>query len=110
MTDAVRTHVEVIAPRVTVARYSDGDVVVEVDDEGGVVFEAAQLRTLRQAIRHLPEKELSTSLGENNCDEEGYVEYDGSTVWLYDAYPSSRITLTATEAGKLENWLFELGY
>ena len=110
MTDAARTHLEVIAPRVTVASYSDGDVVVEVDEMGGVVFEAAQLRTLRQALRHLPEKEFSTSLGENKLDEEGYVEYDGSTVSLYDTYPSSSIPLTAEEAAKLENWLFELGY
>jgi hypothetical protein len=83
---------------------------VEVDDAGGIVFEAAQLRTLRQVLRHLPETELSTSLGENNCGEEGYVECDGSTVLLHDAYPSSSVPLTPKEADKLENWLFELGY
>lgn len=110
MTDAARTHLKVLTQRVTVASYSDGDVVVEVDNEGGVVFEAAQLRTLRQALRHLPEKEVSTSLGENNCGEEGYVEYDGLTVLLSDAHPSNSVTLTAREAAEIENWLFDLGY
>lgn len=88
MTEAVRTHLEVIAPDVTVTAYSDGDVVIHVSDD----------------------ESTATSLGENYFDEEGCIEWNGSTVYLFDAYPSYGLALTEKEALELEQTLYELGY
>lgn len=111
MTDAARTHLEVVSPGVFVAAYADGDVVIRVSDDYSVVFEPAQLRELRQVLRKLPDEEsIATSLGENSLGEEGYIEWNGSIAYLFDEYPSYGMSLTETDAIELEKWLFELGY
>lgn len=111
MTDAARTHLEMISPRVEVAAYTDGDVVIHACDDGGVVYEPAQLRVLRTVLGRLTDKEsITSSLGENCLDEEGYIEWDGSTVHLSDGSASDCVTLSESEAIELEKSLSELGY
>lgn len=111
MTEAARTHLEAISPRVEVAAYTDGDVVIHAFDDGGLVFEPAQLRELRKVLGRITDEEsIVTSLGEDRLGEEGYIEWDGSTVYLSDEFSSYRVTLTEKEAVELEKTLFGLGY
>jgi hypothetical protein len=111
MSDAVRVHYESILPGMELAVYSDGDLVVEVRNQGGLVFEPGQIRELRSALRQLPDTEsMDRSLGINRLDEERRIRYDNSDVYISNRRDSKRVVLSEKQAIELEKALAKLGY
>jgi hypothetical protein len=111
MTDAARVHYEYISPGMELAMYSDGDIAVEVRNQGGFVFEPAQIRDLQSALRQLPDTEsMNRSLGENRLDEEGRIRYDSSEVYISNRCDSESVVFSEEQAIELEKVLTNLGY
>lgn len=72
MTDAVRVHYECLSPGIELTVYSDGDIVVEIRNQGGFIFEPAQIRELQRALRQLPDTEsMDRSLGKIDLTRKG---------------------------------------
>ncbi len=111
MTDAARVHYECISPGIELAVYSDGDIAVEVRNQGGLIFEPAQIRELQSALRQLHETEsMNRSLGQNRLDEEGHIRYDSTDVCISDRCDSNRVVLSMKQATELKKTLANLGY
>jgi hypothetical protein len=111
MTDAARVHYECISPGMELAVYSDGDIAVEVRNQGGLVFEPAQIRNLQYALRQLPDAEsIDRSLGKNRLDEEGRIRYDSSEVYISNRCDSESVVFSEEQVIELKKVLANLGY
>jgi hypothetical protein len=111
MSDAVRVHYESIPPGMELAVYSDGDIVVEVRNQGGFIFEPAQIRELQRALRQLPDTDsMDRSLGKNRLDEERRIRYNDSGVYISNRCDSKSVLLSEKQAIELEKTLSNLGY
>lgn len=111
MTDAARVHYECISPGMEMAVYSDGDIAVEVRNQGGFIFEPVQIRELQSALRQLHDTEsLSRSLGKNRLDEAGRIRYDSPDVYISDRGDSNSVDLSEKQAIELKKTLATLGY
>jgi hypothetical protein len=111
MSEAARVHYESVPPGMELAVYSDGDLVIEVRNQGGLVFEPAQIRELQRALRKLPDTDpMDRSLGKNRLDEERRVRYDCSDIYIFNRCDSKSVVLSEKQAIELEKALANLGY
>lgn len=112
MTSSPRVYDQAISADVLVLVYANGDLTVYDHGEDGITFLPSQAQELRVALGRITAEESNVaSLGENQVGDECYLEWDGSTVSLFDtgSFPTC-IELSKKDATALKEELINLGH